>query len=217
MTDHPGAGPTVTVLTDPDVVIETLTPFRRHLLALLDEPDSATGLARGLHASRQRVNYHLRALEQAGLVELVEERPRRGVTERVLRRRADVVLVDPTAFDTGGLGDRDRVGIAGVVSTARDLVGQAAAVANAASAAGQQVAMATLDTEVRVASPAAMRAMLDDVAAAVARHATDGAGLRLRVATMVVPALVDGPDHGDADRGDDPDHDDPDDGDDPAP
>ncbi len=205
MTDHPGAGPTVTVLTDPDVVIDTLTPFRRHLLALLDEPDSATGLARELHASRQRVNYHLRALEHAGLVELVEERPRRGVTERVLRRRADGVLVDPTAFDTGGLGDRDRVGITGIVTTARDLVGQAAAVANAASAAGQQVVMATLDTEVRVASPAAMRALLDDVAAAVARHATDGPGLRLRVATMVVPALVDNPDHDDQDQGNDPD------------
>lgn len=193
MVDTNSAPPTVTVLTDPDVVIEALTPFRRHLLALLDHPDSATGLARELDASRQRVNYHLRALEQAGLVELVEERPRRGVTERVLRRRADVVLVDPMVFDTSGLGDRERVGVAGVVTTARDLVGQAAAVAGAASAAGRQVAMATLDTEVRVASPAAMRALLDDLAVTVARHATDGPGLRLRVATMVVPALDDGP------------------------
>jgi len=176
------------MVSDPDVVVDTLTAFRRRLLDLLDEPRSATGLARLVGASRQRVNYHLRALEDAGLVELVEERPRRGVTERFLRRRADVVVVDPLAFAGTSLNDRDRVGIAGVVVTARDLLTQAATVAADAAAANQRVAMATLDTEIVVESPAAMRAMLDEIARVVAAHASSGPGLRVRVATMAVPA-----------------------------
>lgn len=176
------------MVSDPDVVVDTLTAFRRRLLDLLDEPRSATGLARLVGTSRQRVNYHLRALEHAGLVELVEERPRRGVIERFLQRRADVVVVDPLAFAGTGLHDRDRVGIAGVVVTARDLLTQAAAVAADAAAANQRVAMATLDTEIVVDSPATMRAMLDEIARVVAAHGSDGPGLRVRVATMAVPA-----------------------------
>ncbi|NIP81922.1 MAG: helix-turn-helix domain-containing protein, partial [Gemmatimonadetes bacterium] len=58
---------------------------RRLLDALLERPDSAVGLARRLGDTRQRLNYHLRVLEGAGLVELEEERPRRGVRERVMR------------------------------------------------------------------------------------------------------------------------------------
>ena len=184
-------GPSMVVIDDPDTVVEVLTPFRRRLLSLLDQPRSATGLAGMLDTSRQRVNYHLRALEDADLVELVEERPRRGVTERFLRRRADVVLVDPLAFTGAALQGRDRVGITGLVATAGDLVAQAASVAAGATAAGTRVAVATLDTEVVVATPAAMRAMLDDIATVIATHASAGPGLRVRVATMALPAIED--------------------------
>ena len=55
------------------------------------EPASATEVAARLGESRQRVNYHVRALERGGLVELVEERARRGCTERVVRATADAV------------------------------------------------------------------------------------------------------------------------------
>lgn len=190
--DDPGhrASLRVTMLSDPDTVLDSLTTFRRRLLDLLDQPRSASGLARLLGTSRQRVNYHMRALESSGLVELVEERPRRGVTERFLQRRADVVLVDPLAFAGTALEDRDRIGITGLVVTARALLGQAATVATAAAAARQRVATATLDTEVVVANPAAMRAMLDDIARVIAAHASPGPGLSLRVATMALPAIA---------------------------
>jgi DNA-binding transcriptional ArsR family regulator len=62
-----------------------LDPERRRLLeALREEPDSASGLARRLDDSRQRLNYHLRTLEEAGLVELREERRRGNCVERAL-------------------------------------------------------------------------------------------------------------------------------------
>ena len=68
-----------------DVSRARLSPLRRRVLAELREPASAAALAARLGESRQSVNYHVRELERAGLVELVEERRRRGFTERVVR------------------------------------------------------------------------------------------------------------------------------------
>ena len=66
--------PALEVVRQPDAAAALLDPVRQRLLAELAEPDSASGLARRLRLPRQRINYHLRALESAGLVELVEER-----------------------------------------------------------------------------------------------------------------------------------------------
>ena len=53
-----------------------LSPIRRRLLMALRKPESATTLAAALDLTRQRVGYHLRALEKAGLIELDHERKR---------------------------------------------------------------------------------------------------------------------------------------------
>ena len=76
-----------------------LDPQRVALLrALMDGPDSASGLARRFSLPRQRVNYHLRLLEREGLLELVETRRRRNCWERVLRATASALrLVMRTA------------------------------------------------------------------------------------------------------------------------
>jgi DNA-binding transcriptional ArsR family regulator len=81
-----------------DVVSAPLSPLRGAVLAELREPASASEVAGRLGETRQRVNYHVRALERGGLVELVEERARRGCTERVVRATADAVVVEPTVI-----------------------------------------------------------------------------------------------------------------------
>lgn len=179
--------PSVQLIADPDRVVETLSAARRRILAALDEPDSATGLARRLGTTRQSVNYHLRSLEDAGLVELHEEKPRRGLTERVMRRSSDVILVDPTAFDTTGLSTGDVVGLNGVVSLARDLIARAAEVSTRAGERGQRVAAASLHTEIRLASPSDLNEMLTEIAAIIARHDSGGSGLRVQVGTAALP------------------------------
>lgn len=92
------------LLAEPDELRGALAPLRRRLLVRLRTPASATELARELGMGRQKINYHLRKLEDAGLVELVELRRRRGCQERVLRARADAFVVDP-----GVLTDRKSV------------------------------------------------------------------------------------------------------------
>ena len=50
------------LLEEPEKVRAALSPLRRQLLELLQEPASATQLAAALELPRQRVNYHLREL-----------------------------------------------------------------------------------------------------------------------------------------------------------
>ena len=64
----------------------------------LAEPASATMLAARVGLARQKVNYHLRALERHGLVELVEERRKGNCTERVLRATAASYVISPAAL-----------------------------------------------------------------------------------------------------------------------
>ena len=64
----------VTVIEDPAAAEVSLDPIRSRLLAELVQPGSASTLAAKVGLARQKVNYHLRALERHGLVELVEER-----------------------------------------------------------------------------------------------------------------------------------------------
>ncbi|GAA4198573.1 hypothetical protein GCM10022252_49230 [Streptosporangium oxazolinicum] len=85
----------MTLMDEPDRLRVALTPIRRRLLGRLREPASAVQLAAEFDLPRQRVGYHFRVLEEAGLIELVEERPRRGFVERFMRVTANAFLVDP--------------------------------------------------------------------------------------------------------------------------
>ena len=74
----------VEVIDDPAAATVALEPVRSRLLAELAEPASAAALAARLGIARQKVNYHLRALEAHGLVRVAEKRQWGGLTERLL-------------------------------------------------------------------------------------------------------------------------------------
>ena len=88
----------VAVIEDPAAAEVSLDPVRARLLAELAEPGSATMLAAKVGLPRQKVNYHLRTLEQHGLVELVEERRKGNVNERLLQATAASYVISPTAL-----------------------------------------------------------------------------------------------------------------------
>jgi DNA-binding transcriptional ArsR family regulator len=81
-------------------------PRLRLLEALREQPDSASGLAERLAVPRQTLNYHLRQLEQAGLVELVEERGHGHCVERVVAPTATAFSLSPATL--GPLAPRSR-------------------------------------------------------------------------------------------------------------
>src|SRR6188472_1255384 len=88
----------VTVIDDPAAAEVSLDPVRTRLLAELAQPGSASSLAAKVGLARQKVNYHLRALEKHGLVELVEERRKGNMTERVLQATASSYVISPAAL-----------------------------------------------------------------------------------------------------------------------
>ena len=150
---------TVELLEEPDRVRTALSPVRRQLLERLRQPASATKLAAELDTTRQRVNYHLRALEGAGLVELVEERQRRGFMERIVRTRPGAFLVDPAiaapaATPARGTAEaRDRFAAERLLDTAAGLVRDVARMQAAAAQQGSRLLTFTIETEVALSGP----------------------------------------------------------------
>src|SRR6266478_1816813 len=88
----------VEVIDDPVAAAAALEPVRSRLLSELAEPASAAALAARLGLARQKVNYHLRALEAHGLVEVADTRRWGGLTERLLVATAASYVVSPGAL-----------------------------------------------------------------------------------------------------------------------
>src|SRR5437660_6204811 len=88
----------IQVIDDPAAATVALEPVRSRLLSELAVPASAATLAARVGLARQKVNYHLRALEAHGLVRLAEERKWGGLTERLLVATASSYVVSPSAL-----------------------------------------------------------------------------------------------------------------------
>ena len=88
----------VAVIEDAAAAEASLDPLRSRILSALAEPGSATALGQRLGLPRQQVNYHLRTLEQHGLVELVEERRKGNTVERVMRATASSYVISPAGW-----------------------------------------------------------------------------------------------------------------------
>jgi DNA-binding transcriptional ArsR family regulator len=183
----------VAVIDDPAAAEVSLDPVRARLLAELAEPASATMLAARVGLPRQKVNYHLRALERHRLVELVEERRKGNFTERVLRATAASYVISPAALgavepDPGRAPDR--VSAAWLLAVASRLVRDVGDLIGGAARARQRVATFALDGEVRFASAAERAAFAEELAGVIAGlvaryhdpHAPRGRDHRLVVA-----------------------------------
>ncbi len=106
------------IITEERAAQAFLDPTRRMLASALRKPQSAAGLAQRFGLPRQRVNYHLRTLENLGMLELAGTRQRRNCTERLLQLTADAYCIDPGLL--GELGRptepvNDRFGITAVI------------------------------------------------------------------------------------------------------
>lgn len=163
----------IALLDTPERVACALPDLRRRILERLQEPASAAELAREFGIARQKLNYHLRVLEAQHLLELVELRPRRGFTERVVRSVAGALVVDP-----GVLGDpaggtvtetaADRYAAEHLVRTAGAVVRDVGRMAVRADAGGKRLLTFTIETDVRFAVPGDVHDFTSALAQAVA-------------------------------------------------
>lgn len=166
------------MIEEPAVASVALDPVRAEILAALRKPGSATTVANALGLSRQKVNYHLRALEKHGLVSLVEERPRRGLTERMMLASARSYVVSSTVLgDIAADPERtDRLSSRYLIAVAARMVREVAELARGADKAEKPLATLAIDSEIRFASAAdraAFTAELSQVVTALAARYHD--------------------------------------------
>jgi DNA-binding transcriptional ArsR family regulator len=160
----------VAVIEDPAAAEVSLDPIRAKLLAALAEPGSATTLANRVGLPRQKVNYHLRALEKHGLVELVEERRKGNMTERVLRATAASYVISPVALAAVAPDPErapDRLSARWLLAVASRLVRDVGTLLTGATKAQKRLATFAMDGEIRFASAADRAAFAEELAQTV--------------------------------------------------
>ncbi|MCF6386922.1 helix-turn-helix domain-containing protein [Mycobacterium sp. MBM] len=189
----------IEVISDPAAATSALDPVRARLLAELIEPASAATLAARVGLTRQKVNYHLRALEQHNLVTVAEERQWGGLTERLLVASAASYVVSPNALgDVAATPDKtnDRFSAGHLIALAARVVSEVGELWQAARGTDKRMATLSIDTTIRFRSPADRafftRDLTEAIAALAARYhdekAPRGRPHRLVVASYPAPA-----------------------------
>ena len=161
----------VDVIESADRAQALLHGVRIELLEHLAEPDSAAGLGRRLGLPRQRVNYHLRELEREHLIELVEERRRGNVTERIYRRTGRSYAVSPKALGpiASNVDDvQDRFSSTYQIALASRVIGELGTLQAGAAAARKKLPTFALEVAVRFASGEDRNAFAEELADSVA-------------------------------------------------
>jgi DNA-binding transcriptional ArsR family regulator len=164
----------VEVIDDPAAATVALEPVRSRLLAELAEPASAATLAARLGLARQKVNYHLRALESHRLVRVAEQRRWGGLTERLLVATAASYVVSPTALGPAATDpDRgaDRLSASYQIALAARVVREVGDLARRAREADKHLPTLSIDTEIRFRSAADRAAFSNELTAGIARLA----------------------------------------------
>jgi DNA-binding transcriptional ArsR family regulator len=189
----------VAVIDDPAAAEVSLDPIRTRLLSELTEPGSASTLAARLGLARQKVNYHLRALERVGLIELHAERRRGNMTERVMSATASSYVISPAALAAVApdpARSPDQLSAMWLVALAARLVREVGELMRGAKRARRPLATFGIDSEVRFASAvdrAAFAAELSQsIESLVAKYHDESAagGRRHRLLIALHPTLT---------------------------
>jgi DNA-binding transcriptional ArsR family regulator len=167
----------VAIIDDPAAAIVALEPIRSRLLAELTEPASASTLATRVGMARQKVNYHVRALEAHQLVREAGKRQWGGLTERLLVASASSYIVSPKALGPVSVDpdrDADRLSASYLIALAARIVDEVGNLLRRSQAVDKRLATLSLDTEIRFRSAADRAAfsneLIQAVTALVARY-----------------------------------------------
>lgn len=158
------------VIDRPEAAALTLDPVKGRILAALATPGSAASLAGCVGLTRQKVNYHLRALEQHGLVEPVEERRWGGLKERRMIASAASYVVSPAALGPIAADPAraaDRLSASYLIALAARIVREVGALLRRARKSDKRLATLSLDTVVCFKSPAERAAFTHDLTCAI--------------------------------------------------
>jgi DNA-binding transcriptional ArsR family regulator len=180
----------VRTLDDLDALQVLGHPLRVQILEALREPGSAATVARSVGQPRQKVNYHLKELDRAGLVRQTGERRAGNFIETLYQSVARNFIVSPEvawADPKRMQALRDQHSLGALVLLGERLQRDAVALLDRAAFGGEQIASASVTAEAHFASEEDRAAFLEEyvqsVAALLERYgAKEGAPYRVMLA-----------------------------------
>jgi DNA-binding transcriptional ArsR family regulator len=184
------------VIDDPASAGVALDPVRSRLLSELRTPASAAALAGRMGLPRQKVNYHLRTLEDHGLVREDSKKRWGGLTERLLVATASSYVVSPSALGPVAADparEMDRLSASYLVALAARVVREVGRLLCKSEELNKRLATLSIDTEVRFRSAEERAAFSSEltgtVAALVSRYHDESApgGRRHRLIVGAYP------------------------------
>lgn len=155
-------------IESPEQATVLLNPIRGEIIAQLLEPGSAAEVARTLGETAQRINYHLKALEKAGLVQRVGTRQVRNLVEVLYRSIAKTfVLADCLSMKPETVQKlKDQSSLAHLV-TASERVRRDAMLLMEQSDVGEEIPSATLQLQVHLSGEHQRQAFIEEYATMV--------------------------------------------------
>jgi DNA-binding transcriptional ArsR family regulator len=169
--------PEIATVSDPRIAGLLLHPLRSRLLALARDPVSSSDLARRVGMPRQRVNYHVRALEAAGFLKPAGRQRKRNMVEQryVATARAFVlspVVLGPVGADWRDISDPSSADY--LLALTEQVCADLVLVHGEAGAAGREASTLSLKAQFRFESPGQRaeftRAVREAIVAVIARH-----------------------------------------------
>jgi DNA-binding transcriptional ArsR family regulator len=169
-------------------------PLRIRILETLQAPDSAAAVARRLGEPRQKVNYHLKELDRAGLVRRTGERRNGNFVETLYESVARTLLIsprlawsDPRRFEAL----RAQLSLERLVNLGEHVQRDAALLLDRAAFDGEEIPSASVEADVHFATEEDRAAFLDAYVEAL-RELCDrfgaGTGEPFRVVMAAFPA-----------------------------
>jgi biotin operon repressor len=148
-------------------------PLRIEILQLLASAQSCGELAAQLGCSTQKVNYHVKALEAAGLVRRVAQRRVRALTEGIYQARARSFWPGASLLQGlgAGPGGQDALSKNYLLALAGEFGSDAARLALGSAAAAQEHPTLSLSAQVSLADPRRRSAFLSELKLALLRLA----------------------------------------------
>jgi len=201
------AGSDLESVSNPRRAGALLHPLRLRILALARDPVSAARIARELGLPRQRVNYHVRALERAGFLRPAGRARRRNMIEQryVSTSRAFVLsagILGPVGADWRDIADTGSADY--LLALAEQVRLDVERAAGEAEAEGKRISTLSLKSQFRFESPAQRAefnsAVREAIVGVIARHSSPnrlengrpsrGKPYRMVVACYPVPAAA---------------------------
>lgn len=162
----------IQVIYDPVAATVALEPIRNQLLSELAAPASSATLAKRVGLARQKINYHLNALEEHGLVRLASERKWGGLKERLLVATAASYVVSPSALGPVAVDpskEADRLSASYLIALGARVVREVGDQVRRAKEEDKRLATLAVDTEVRFRSPAERAAFTSELTEAITK------------------------------------------------